>query len=69
MVGLLHTDVLVVPPLEAVWLEDDLQLRDGRGCLSFEVKGVCLSWEPRQSRELPRHRPHCCDAPPPCPRR
>jgi hypothetical protein len=33
-------NVLVVPPLEAVWLTgSELQLQEGRGCLSFEVKG------------------------------
>lgn len=33
-------DVLVVAPMEAVWLTgSELQLQDGRGCLSFEVKG------------------------------
>ncbi|KAL4859062.1 BTB/POZ domain-containing protein [Chlorella vulgaris] len=32
-------NVLVVPPLEAVWLTgSELQLQEGRGCLSFEVK-------------------------------
>ena len=40
MPPLLQTDVLVVPPLEAVWLSGtEFQLQDGRGCLSFEVKG------------------------------
>jgi hypothetical protein len=33
-------DVLVVAPLEAVWLAgNELQFQDGKGCLSFEVKG------------------------------
>lgn len=38
----LHTgDVLVVPPLEAVWLSgSDFQFTGGSGCLSFEVKGA-----------------------------
>lgn len=32
--------VLVVPPMEAVWLSGtEWELREGRGCLSFEVKG------------------------------
>lgn len=37
-----HTncDVVVVPPMEAVWLTGPaFTLHGGRGCLSFEVKG------------------------------
>lgn len=40
MLPLLQSDILVVPPLEAVWLTgSEFQLQDGKGCLSFEVKG------------------------------
>ncbi|KAL4459024.1 hypothetical protein ABPG75_013889 [Micractinium tetrahymenae] len=38
----IHTncDVVIVPPMEAVWLTGPaFTLHDGRGCLSFEVKG------------------------------
>lgn len=32
--------VLVVPPFECAWLTgEEFLLKDGRGCLSFEVKG------------------------------
>ena len=32
--------VLVVPPFECAWLADEeLQLRGGSGCVSFEVRG------------------------------
>ena len=34
------SNVLVVPPFECAWLSDEtLQLKDGTGCISFEVKG------------------------------
>lgn len=41
-----HDGVIVVPPMEAVWLAGaEWELRDGRGCLSFEVKGAReLGW-------------------------
>lgn len=40
----LHDGVIVVPPMEAVWLAGaEWELRDGRGCLSFEVKGETCS--------------------------
>lgn len=33
-------NVLVVPPFECAWLSsDEHQLRDGRGCICFQVKG------------------------------
>ena len=33
--------VLVVPPFECAWLTgDEFLLKEGRGCLSFEVKGA-----------------------------
>lgn len=48
-------DVLVVAPLEAVWLTgSELQFQDGKGCLSFEVKGMCggaLAARPQRSAE------------------
>ena len=32
--------VLVVPPFECAWLTgEEFVLKEGRGCLSFEVKG------------------------------
>ncbi len=32
--------VLVVPPFECAWLTgEEFLLRDGKGCISFEVKG------------------------------
>jgi len=35
--------VLVVPPFECAWLADEeLQLREGSGCVSFEVRGEVL---------------------------
>ena len=34
------SNVLVVPPFECAWLSDEaLQLKNGTGCISFEVKG------------------------------
>ena len=34
------SNVLVVPPFECAWLSDEaLQLMNGTGCISFEVKG------------------------------
>jgi hypothetical protein len=59
-------DVLVVAPLEAVWLTgSELQLQDGRGCLSFEVKGESAQRELRfvsvqPSTSLSLNRPLPC---------
>ena len=34
-------EVLVVPPFECAWLSgEELTLRDGKGCISLEVKGT-----------------------------
>ena len=34
------SNVLVVPPWECAWLSDEqLQLKDGAGCVCFDVKG------------------------------
>ncbi len=32
--------LLVVPPFEAIWLSGDFVFKEGRGCISFEVKGA-----------------------------
>ena len=38
--------VLVVPPFECAWLAaEELQLRGGSGCVSFEVRGEVLGEE------------------------
>ena len=40
------SNVLVVPPFECAWLSDEaLQLKDGTGCISFEVKGEFMPWD------------------------
>ena len=40
------SNVLVVPPFECAWLSDEaFQLKDGTGCISFEVKGECMPWD------------------------
>lgn len=31
--------ILVVPPFECAWIEDEHLYKEGKGCLSFEVKG------------------------------
>jgi hypothetical protein len=37
------SQVLVVPPFECAWLAgENFLLRDGTGCVSFEVKGESL---------------------------
>lgn len=37
------TNVLIVPPFECAWLNDpSLQLANGAGCVSFEVRGMMI---------------------------
>lgn len=35
------SQLLVVPPFECAWLSgENFRLHDGKGCISFEVKGT-----------------------------
>ena len=39
--------ILVVPPFECAWLSgEDFVLRNGKGCISFEVKGAWVPASP-----------------------
>ena len=41
MLRVSSNDVLIVPPCEAAWLTDEqLQFKQGKGCVEFEVKGM-----------------------------
>lgn len=41
MLRVSSSNVLVVPPWECAWLSDEqLQLKDGAGCVCFDVKGA-----------------------------
>ncbi len=58
------SNVLVVPPWECAWLSDEqLQLRDGAGCISFDVRGKCHMLLPAVAAQVSHMRiTHCLPA-------